>query len=146
MVINAYFDGVARSAPVNRGVTVACFGNCAYVNNLDIVGVGLSLNRVYDVAHCGGVCHNCFLREIVGSGRNHSADMENIVSPVDAFKNIVVIRKVAPNEFYRRVVFKILEFEPVLFAAAVKQHDVELIFSGVKLLKSGKTHVARGAS
>ncbi len=51
VVINAYLNRVACSAPVNGRVAVAGLGDGAYIYYFDAVRVGLSLDRVNDILH-----------------------------------------------------------------------------------------------
>ena len=143
VIVDADFDRVTCSAPMDRRITVACLGNCAYVNNLDCVRIGLSLNGVNDVLHSGCVCLDSSPREIVGCRRNHSADVKNDVRARYALANVVIICEVAPNDFNGRVVLIVLELDAVLFASSEEENKVVLILSLINLLKTGISHVTR---
>ena len=79
-------------------VSVACFSNGTYVANLNCIGVGLSLNCIADVFSSADICFLCSVRLSVSCGRNHTANVENVVCAVYSVENILVLGKVAPND------------------------------------------------
>ena len=68
--------------------------------------------------------------------------MKNDIRACYTLANIVIICKVAPNDFNRRVVLIILELDTVLFASSEEKNKVILILSLINLLKTGISHVA----
>ena len=143
MVVNADFDRVTCSCPMDRRITVACLGNCTYVNNLDGIGIGLSLNSVYDILHSGRVGLDRLLRIIVRSGRNHSADMKNVVRTCYGLKNVVVICQIAPDKLNAGVICINLKKLFVFIAAPVEQNNVVFVSFGIKLFKACQAHCSR---
>ena len=141
VIVDADFNRVTRSAPMDGRITVAGLCNRAYVNDLDCVRIGLSLNGVNDVLHSSRIGLYCSLREIVGSRRNHSADVKNDVRACYTLANIIVICKVAPNNFDGRIVLVVLELNAILFASSEEKNKVVLILSLINLLKTGISHI-----
>ena len=145
MIIDADFDRVAGSCPVDRSVSVAGLGNGADINNLDLVLVGLSLNGVNYVLSSGGVGLNGSRRIIVSRRRDHSADMENIIGTLNALENIVIFLQVAPDDLNAGIIKVICEFLSVFLTVAKKQDYVKLIFFLVKLFEACPAHMAGSA-
>ena len=143
VVINTDFDGVAGSCPVNGRVSVACFGNSAYINDLDLVGVGLSFNRPYYVLCRRYVGFKSFERIVVCRGGYHSADMKNVVRTCYGLKNVVVICQIAPDELNAGVICINLKKLFVFIAAPVEQNNVVFVSFGIKLFKACQAHCSR---
>ena len=142
VIVNRDFDGVAAARPMNRSVSVAGFGNGADIYNLDGVGIGLSLDSFYDISRGSCIGYNGLGRIIVGRGRNHTADMKNIIGTVNAFLDGIIILEIAPYDSDGRIIDIFSELFSVLLAVAQKNYDVELILVLKKLKKTLIPHIA----
>ena len=88
---------------MNWIVAIAGFCNGAYVANLNIIFIRLSKNCFADVLSGSDICFLCFIGLPVRCGRNHTADMKNIVGSCYTLKDCIVIKKIAPNNFNIRL-------------------------------------------
>ena len=145
VIVDADFNRVTGSCPMDRSVSVARLSNGADVNDLDVVLVGLSLNGVNYVLSSGGVGLNGLCRIIVSRRRDHSADMKNIIRTLNALEDIVIFLQVAPDDFNAGIIKVICEFLSVFLTVAKKQDYVKLIFFLVKLFEACPAHMAGSA-
>ena len=145
VIVDADFNRVTGSCPMDRSVSVARLSNGADVNDLDVVLVGLSLNGVNYVLSSGGVGLNGLCRIIVSRRRDHSADMKNIIRTLNALEDIVIFLQVAPDDLNAGIIKVICEFLSVFLTVAKKQDYVKLIFFAVKLFEACPAHMAGSA-
>ena len=97
MVIYRYLERIAATSPMDRIVTTACFGNGAYVADLNCVRIRLSKNCLADILSSTYICFLCSVRFPVSCRRNHAAYMKNIVRTCYCVENILIVCKIAPN-------------------------------------------------
>ena len=60
--------------------------------------MGLRQHRFSDMLGCCRIDFQSFLREVVGSWRDHSAHMQHIVRSAYASQHIVVVHQITPND------------------------------------------------
>ena len=145
MVINADLNRVAGSAPMDGSVSVSGLGNGSDINNLDCIGIRLSLNSVNNVFHSSDVCEKSFFREIVRCRRNKTANVKNVIRALDALKNVFINSEVAPNDSYAGIVHVWSKEISVFLAVSEEDDDIIHITSDVKLLKACEAHRSRCA-
>ena len=145
VVVNGNFNRVTATAPVNRVIAVAGFSNCADIANFHSVGVGLCQNRFADVLRSADVGFLCSVRFPVRSGRNHAADVQDVICAGYRGKHVFIVAEIAPDDLERRVVHIRRKFVVVLFAVAQQNHDVKLISFCKQFFKAGKAHVTGSA-
>ena len=142
VIVDADFNRVTGSCPMDRSVSVARLSNGADVNDLDVVLVRLSLNGVNYISGCAGVGLDGSCRIIVCRRRNHSADMKDIIGTLNALEDVVIFLQVAPNNFNAGVVKVICELLSVLLTVAQKQDYVKLVLLFIELFEACPAHVA----
>ena len=142
MVINRDFDGVSAAAPVDGSRTVAGLGDGADIYDNNIVFVRLRFDRFHDIFCSGYIGLQGPLRIIVGSGRDHAADVEDIVRTGDASKNAVVVVEVAPDDGDARVAQAFGKHFTVLFAVAKENADIKIRTFVIDFVETGPAHMA----
>ena len=142
MVIDADFDRVAGTCPVNRRVAVAGLGHSADINDLDRIGIRLCLNGAHNVFGGGDIGADRLARIVVRGGRNHAANMQDVVRAGHETQHCLIIRQITPDDLYGRIVRIRHKLFAVLFAVAQQQNNVVAVLAGVQFQKSLKAHGA----
>ena len=142
VIVNTNLDRIARAAPVDGRIAVTRLGDGADIDELDRIRIGLCLDRTNDILNRADIGFHRALWEVIRRGGDHPAHMKDIICTGYAREHILIVCEIAPDELHARIVGIEFEFFPVFVATAVEQHQIEWIFSLIKLLEPGKPHIA----
>ena len=90
-------------APVTRRVAVSILCHRANIYNPHIISIRLRKYCLHDILRRCDIGLQGLFRIIVSCRGYHSSHMENIVRAVNAFKHILITRKVAPDYSHSRI-------------------------------------------
>ena len=99
VVISRYADRVASTSPMQRLATVAHLCHTTDINNLGLFVLSLSEHSVTDISSRSDIGAEGSLRTVVCLWRYHTTNVKNYISTRNTTEDIIVVGKVAPNNF-----------------------------------------------
>ena len=114
-----------------RRVPVTVLGYGTYVDHLDFRCIRLGQNSLDHILRRSHVDLQGLFRIIIGSRRNHTSDMEDIVRSGNAGEDVLISHEVTPDNSYRGIRKIWLKHLAVLSAVACKYPYIETFLSGI---------------
>ena len=142
MVVNANVYRVSRPSPMDRGGAVSRLGNRPDIDRTDLVGVRLCQDCLNHILGSRDIDFPCSLGIVISGRRNHPTDVEDVIGPRRATKNIVVVRQVAPDNTYAVHLLIGCQLFLIDFAGTSQQGNIEAVAPLDKFLQSGPAHGA----
>ena len=145
MIIAADLDGVARAPPVHRRIAVSGLGHGADIDQSGTVGLPGGLDHLDDVARAADVHLHRQFGEPIGEGRDHPADVQNLVHPGDAAAHVFRAGQIAHQPLDRGIALEPLYDRMRLLVRPDEGTDPKPVCPPRQLGQRGASHGAGGS-
>ena len=100
VVICRYANWVASASPMQWLATVTHLSYTTDIDNLGLLILRLRQHRISYIGRSRNIGAESSLRTVVCLRRNHATHVENDIGSCDTTKDIIVVGKITPDDFY----------------------------------------------
>ena len=99
-VIDANLDWIARTSPMNRGVSTTWLSHSTDINEFDTVWMGLRLDGFDNVFNGCDIHFKRTFRVIIGCRRDHSSHMKHDICTLNTSQHVIIDGEISVNYVY----------------------------------------------